>query len=77
MKRKRFSEEKIFQIIREVEGGRTVASVCRAHGLTAVTFYRWKSKYQGMKLDEAKKFREVEDENRRLRKLVADLSLDN
>lgn len=77
MKRKRFSEEKIFQIIKEVEGGRTVASVCRAHGLTAVTFYRWKSKYQGMKLDEAKKFREVEDENRRLRKLVADLSLDN
>lgn len=77
MKRKRFSEEKIFQIIREVEGGRTVASVCRAHGLTAVTFYRWKSKYQGMKLDEAKKFREVEDENRRLKKLVADLSLDN
>jgi len=76
MKRKRFTEDKIFQIIREVEGGRTVASVCRAHGITGVTFYRWKAKYQGMKLDEAKKFREVEDENRRLKKLVADLSLD-
>jgi putative transposase len=76
MKRKKFSEDRIFQIIKEVEGGKTIASVCRMHGITAVTFYRWRAKYDGLKLNEAKKLREIEDENRRLKKLVADLSLD-
>jgi len=77
MKRKRFSEEKILQVLREAESGKSVAAVCRSYGITGVTFYRWRSKYEGMKLSEAKKLREVEDENRRLKKLVADLSLDN
>lgn len=77
MKRKRFTEERILQILREAESGKSIASVCRIYGITGVTFYRWRSKYEGMKLSEAKKLREVEDENRRLKKLVADLSLDN
>lgn len=76
MKRRRFSEEKILQILRDAENSKSIAAVCRTHGITAVTFYRWKSKYEGMKLSETKKLKEVEDENRRLKKLVADLSLD-
>lgn len=76
MKRKKFSEDRIFQIIKEVESGKSIASVCRTHGITAVTFYRWRAKYDGLKLNEAKRLREVEDENKRLKKLVADLSLD-
>lgn len=77
MKRKRITEEKILHILREAESGKSVAAVCRSHGISGVTFYRWRSKYEGMKISEAKKLREVEDENRRLKKLVADLSLDN
>lgn len=76
MRRRRFSDEKILQILKEAENSKSVAAVCRTHGITAVTFYRWKTKYEGMKLSEAKRFKEVEDENRRLKKLVADLSLD-
>ncbi len=76
MRRKSFSEDKIFQILKEVESGKSIASVCRAHGITSVTYYRWKAKYEGLKLNEAKRLRDIEDENRRLKKLVADLSLD-
>jgi len=76
MKRTRLPEEKILQLLKEVESGKSIASVCRSYGITAVTYYRWKTKYEGMKLSEAKRLKEVEDENRRLKKLVADLSLD-
>jgi len=76
MKRRRHTEEKILQILKEAESGKSIAAVCRSYGITAVTYYRWKTKYEGMKLSEAKKLKEVEDENRRLKKLVADLSLD-
>ncbi len=74
--KRKFSEEKIIQIIKEAEHSKSIASVCRTHGITAVTFYRWRSKYEGMQVSDARKLREAEDENRRLKKLVADLSLD-
>jgi putative transposase len=73
--RKKFSEEKILQILKEAEG-KSVAAVCRAHNITGVTFYRWRTKYEGIKLSEAKKMKDIEDENRKLKKIVADLSLD-
>jgi putative transposase len=76
MKRRKFTEEKIFQVLKEAESSKSIAAVCRTHGITAVTFYRWRTKYEGMKLSEGKRLKEIEDENRRLKKLVADLSLD-
>lgn len=63
--------------VQEVRDGATVKATCRKHGITPVTFYRWKSKYEGMDEKEAKKLKELEDENRKLREIVADLSLDN
>lgn len=76
MRRRRFTEEQILRILREVDGGRSVAEVIRTHGVSKESFYRWKRKYAGMKLDEMKRLRQLEDENRKLKKLVADLSLD-
>jgi putative transposase len=73
--RRKFSEDKILSILKEAES-KPVAAVCRDHGITGVTFYRWKSKYERLKLSEAKKLRELEDENRKLKRIVADLSLD-
>ena len=75
MARRRFSEEKILQILKEAES-RSVASVCRDHKITGVTFYRWRTKYEGLKLHEAKKMKDLEDENRKLKRIVADMSLD-
>lgn len=75
MAKRKFSEEKILQILKEAES-RSVASVCRSHGITGVTFYRWRTKYEGLKLSEAKKMRELEEENRKLKRIVADMSLD-
>lgn len=75
MAKRKFSEEKILQILKEAET-RSVASVCRAHHITGVTFYRWRTKYEGLKLNEARKMRDIEEENRKLKKIVADLSLD-
>lgn len=76
MKRKRFKEEQIIQILKEAEAGATVKQLCRKHGMSEQTFYRWKSKYGGLELSDAKKLRALEDENRRLKKLVADQALD-
>jgi len=76
MRRRRFTEEQILRILREVESGKTVAAVIRTHGVSKESFYRWKRKFGGMKLDEMKKVKALEEENRRLKKLVADLSLD-
>lgn len=75
MKRRSFSEEKILQILKESEG-KTIASICRQYGITAVTFYRWRTKYEGLKLKEIKKIREMEEENRKLKRIIADMSLD-
>ena len=77
MKRTRFSEEQIIKVLKEVEAGSVAREVCRKVGITEQTFYRWRAKYGGMQVDEAKRLRALEEENRRLKRLVADLSLDN
>ena len=77
MKRKRFTEEQIIGILKEHEGGISVQELGRKHGICVNTIYRWKSKYGGMDVSEAKRLKALEAENRRLKRLVADLSLDN
>ena len=77
MKGKRFSEEQIIGILKEAEGGLKVADLCRHHGISEGTYYRWKSKYGGLEVSEAKRLRALEDENRRLKTIVADLTLEN
>ena len=77
MKRSRYSEEQIIGILKEVEAGLTVADACRKYGMSSWTLYAWRKKYQGMSVSDAKKLKALEDEKRRLKKLVADLSLDN
>ena len=76
MKRKRFTEEQIIGILQEAEASGNIREVCRLHNLTETTFYRWRSKFGGMDVSEAKKLRELERENGELKKMVADLSLD-
>tara|TARA_Y100000034_G_C6860649_1_gene391635 strand:+ start:78 stop:344 length:267 start_codon:yes stop_codon:yes gene_type:complete len=76
MKRKRFKEEQIIAILKEAESGISVKELLRKHGVASPTFYKWKAKYGGMDVSDAKKLKGLEDENRRLKKLVADLSLD-
>ena len=76
MKRKRFSEEQIITILKQAEGGLPVAELIRQHGICEGTYYRWKSKYGGLELNEAKRLKQLEDENRRLKRLVADQALD-
>ena len=76
MKRKRFSEEQIIRILKEVEAGAKVTDVCRKQGFSQQTFYRWKSKYGGLDINEARRLKHLEEENRRLKKAVADLTLD-
>lgn len=77
MKRKRFTEEQIHSILKESDAGLGTAELCRKYGISKNTFYNWRSKYSGMELSDLKKMRELEDENNRLKKLVAELSLDN
>ena len=76
MKRSRFSEEQIITILKQAEGGLLIPELIRQHGISAGTFYRWKSKYGGLELSEAKRLKQLEDENRRLKRLVADQALD-
>ena len=77
MKRKRFSEEQIIGILRESEAGAKKQDLCRKHGITQQPFYRWRSKYGGMQVSEAKKLKELETENRKLKQLLAEAYLDN
>lgn len=77
MKRKRFSEEQIIKILKEFESGMPAKEICRKYGMVEQTLYKWKRKYHGMEVADAKKLKSLEDENRRLKRLVADLSLDN
>ena len=76
MKRKRFSEEQIITILKQAEGGLPLPELVRQHGISEGTYYRWKSKYGGMELGDAKRLKQAEDENRRLKRLVADQALD-
>ena len=76
MRTSRFTEQQVVAAIRQVEGGATVGDVCRKLGISEQTFYRWKRKYAGIGVAELRRFRQVEDENRRLKQLVADLTLD-
>ena len=76
MKRSRFSDEQIIAIVKEQEAGMATVEVCRRHGISEQTFYRWKAKYGGMQASEAQKLRTLEDENRRLKKLLAESMLD-
>lgn len=77
MKRSKFSESQIIGILKEQEAGLAVGEITRKHGISAQTFYRWKSKYGGMDVSEARRLKALEVENHRLKKLVADLTLDN
>ena len=76
MRKSRYSEEQIIRVLRQVESGQKVKDVIREHGISEQTYYRWKSKYGGMKVSEARRLKALEAENRQLKKLVADLSLD-
>ena len=77
MKGKRYSEQQILDILGQREAGTPLSDLTRRHGVAMTTIYRWKAKYGGMTKDETRKFRQLEAENQRLKKLVADLSLDN
>ena len=76
MKRKRYSEEKIISILKEHEAGASVPDLSRRHGIVENTIYRWKSKYGGMEISEAKRLRELASENAKLKKLLAEAELD-
>jgi len=77
MRNSRFSEQQIIAVIKEHEGGARVEDLCRRHGISATTLYKWKAKFGGMEVSEAKKLKALEDENRRLKKLLAEQMLDN
>jgi putative transposase len=74
--KKRFTEEQIAFALRQAEGGTPVTEVCRNMGVSEQSFYRWKRKYDGMGVTELRRLRQLEEENRKLKKLVADLALD-
>ncbi len=76
MRKSRFKEEQIIQILQDNESGRKVPDLCRDHGISQETFYRWRRKYGGMEVADPKRLKQIEEENRKLRKVVADLTLD-
>jgi putative transposase len=77
MRKSRYTEEQIIGILKEAEAGMPTADLVRKHGISPQTFYRWKSKYGGLEVSEARRLKQLEDENHRLKKIVADQALDN
>ena len=77
MKASRFNEEQIIAILREQEAGAKTADVCRKHGVSSATFYKWKSRYGGLDVSDARRLKALEDENAKLKKLLAEAMLDN
>jgi len=76
MKKQRFTEEQIIAVLKEQEAGAKVADLCRKHGISEATFYNWKAKYGGMEVSEAKRLKALEEENAKLKKLLAEQMLD-
>jgi putative transposase len=77
MKRSRFNEEQIIAILREQEAGAKTVEVCRKHGISDATFYKWKARYRGTEISDARRLKALEDENAKLKKLLAEAMLDN
>jgi putative transposase len=77
MKRSRFNEEQIIALLREQEAGAKTVEVCRKHGISDATFYKWKARYGGMEVSDARRLKVLEDENAKLKKLLAEAMLDN
>ncbi len=77
MRKKRFSEHQIIKVLKQVEGGRTVTDVCREQGISQGTYYNWKAKYGGMEASDIKRLKDLESENRKLKQMYANLSLEH
>jgi len=77
MKKTRFTEEQILKVLQEYQAGKKVMDICREYGISDATFYNWKNKYNGMQLSELKRLRELENENSKLKRIVAELNLEN